>query len=376
MRVRCSNPVVAVCVPNDVYLTYSISILTSVMRITSFPLNLRSDSPSRSSKELPLDDDITSNECKSHWFTPVKDTPPHASYIGPQPFVPPPILSRPFGLPSNPRLALPGPASPDKDQPKFMLTPDTMRYLGTTVAKFTTQINEVLVANKDTDRHVALQMQEFKSQQVRCKEMFTLVENLKGPRHDKTQERMEKVQQMQKILLGRLDRLLQSLMEKASPELSEYETKWFEELKRMKEDIMGAGRYDEGSLAARTKLVCSLFFLFISTDSLIFSLNSWRESMHESCQVSKYCLRRKQDTPRSSQRATKAWDYPKLSSWENAQIWSAFLSLYGGVGNRTDFWNIQTSQNLGGGKASRPSRGQTSDTSGTPTFTAVGNVDS
>lgn len=49
--------------------------------------------------------------------------------------------------------------------------------------------------------------------------------------------------------------MLQSLMEKASPDLSEHETKWFEELKRMKEDIIGAGRYDEGSLVARTRLL-------------------------------------------------------------------------------------------------------------------------
>jgi nucleoporin NUP82 len=70
-----------------------------------------------------------------------------------------------------------------------------------------------------------------------------------------SEARWERIQAEQKVLLRRLDRMLQGLMEKASPELSEHETKWFEELKRMKEEISGSGRYDEGSLVARTRLV-------------------------------------------------------------------------------------------------------------------------
>jgi nucleoporin NUP82 len=54
--------------------------------------------------------------------------------------------------------------------------------------------------------------------------------------------------------------MLRGLMDKASPELSEYETRWFEELKRMKGEIGGAGRYDEGSLVARTRMVHCFFF--------------------------------------------------------------------------------------------------------------------
>jgi len=83
--------------------------------------------------------------------------------------------------------------------------------------------------------------------------MMNLIEKLKG--HDGAQEKMQKIRDRERLLLTRLDRLLRSLMRKASPELSEHETKWFGELRRLKEEISGAGRYDEGSMTSRTALV-------------------------------------------------------------------------------------------------------------------------
>ena len=82
-----------------------------------------------------------------------------------------------------------------------------------------------------------------------------LVADLKGRRVIDATSRVERVKYVQKTLSARSDRILQALVDKASPELSEHETKWFDELKRMKEEIAGAGRYDVGSLEARSKLV-------------------------------------------------------------------------------------------------------------------------
>ena len=82
------------------------------------------------------------------------------------------------------------------------------------------------------------------------------MEKLKGPRNATSQEKLKRVQDGQRALLSRLDRILQLLMKKASPELSDHETRWFEELKRMKDEVAGNGRYDEWSLAARTSMVC------------------------------------------------------------------------------------------------------------------------
>ena len=85
--------------------------------------------------------------------------------------------------------------------------------------------------------------------------MESILEKIQGSGRASTEDRLAKVQEEQKLLLERLDRLLQSLMEKASPELSEHEAKWFEELKRMKESVLGRGKYDEDSLVCRTQLV-------------------------------------------------------------------------------------------------------------------------
>jgi len=241
-----------VSVPNDVYLTYSIFILTSAMRITSFPLNLRSDSPRFRSKTIPADDKA---DTKNKWSTPVDGPLTYISLLGKEPYEPSPVLSRPFGLPSNPRLALPGSGSSNFKKTEFMLTADTLRYLGTTVAHFNGQICEIQLAHRAAEARATLQKHELLRLSGKCRELEELVERLKGPRRVASEEKFKKVQEEQRALLGRLDRMLQGLMEKASPELSEHETKWFEELKRMKEEITGIGRYDEGSLVARTRLV-------------------------------------------------------------------------------------------------------------------------
>ena len=52
-----------------------------------------------------------------------------------------------------------------------------------------------------------------------------------------------------------MKRLLEALIKKASPDLNEHETRWFEELKRMKAQVMGVGRYDAESLKMRTRKV-------------------------------------------------------------------------------------------------------------------------
>lgn len=249
---RCSNPVVAVAIPNDVYLTYSVFILTSVMRITVFPLNLRSESPR--SRPVALEDgvDVPPPLGKSQWLTPVEGQSTYVSLLGGEPYKPPPFLAPSSGFSPIPKLSLPPSSSDSKG---FTLTPDTLRYIATTVAQITGHIHETHLAYRAADLRASLQKQELVRLSNKCKEMETTILKLKGVTKDTTEARIKRIEDKQKSLLARLDRMLQSLMEKASPDLSEHETKWFEELKRMKEDIIGAGRYDEGSLVARTRLL-------------------------------------------------------------------------------------------------------------------------
>ncbi|KAI0952617.1 hypothetical protein AcV7_008361 [Taiwanofungus camphoratus] len=258
---RCSNPIVGVSIPNDVYLTYSIFILTSVMRMTVLPLNLRPDSPYSVTSDLPS----ISEKSPPPKSPATPDEPPaYVSLLGSESYVPPPIFSRPS---SNPRLSLP-PSSDLKSE--FMLTPDTLRFLGTAVERFESQIHEVQLARRAAEARAELQEQEFARQRAKCQEMFDMMSRSKGLRRVATKEKVIKLQHTQKMLMTRLDRVLQSLMEKASPELSDHETKWFEELRRMKEEVVGSSKYDNRSLAARTKLVCDA-----SHALAVFCLSNW-----------------------------------------------------------------------------------------------------
>lgn len=266
MLLRCSNPVIAVAVPNDVYLTYSIFILTSAWRICSFPLNLRSDSPISQPQDL-----VAIGDDSNKFLTPLEGPPAYISLLRSEPFAPASILSRFSGLPSNPHLAIGSPTS----KQEFILTPDSLRYFATMVQHLSNQTHEIILAGHISDARVDLQKKEFHLQQTACRQMMELIADLKGRRAMDVTSRVEKVKYMQKALSARSDRILQALIDKASPELSEHETKWFDELKRMKEEVTGTGRYDEGSLAARLKLVSSL--QFGRCDSLSLALQLQRE---------------------------------------------------------------------------------------------------
>lgn len=124
-----------------------------------------------------------------------------------------------------------------------------------TVAQLSEQIHNVVLAQHAAEGRAALQAQELARLCGKCRELQSLVDNLEGPRRASAEAREKMIREQQELLLGRLDRMLQTMMEKASPELSENETKWFEELRRMKEEVIGAGRYDEGSLLSRTRSV-------------------------------------------------------------------------------------------------------------------------
>ena len=214
------------------------------MRVAFFPLNLRSEPQGAPERQSTPGIDKEGSE---NWLVPTKDPPPYVSLLN-EPFSPPAALSRPLGLPSNPRLATPA-------KSEFMLTPDTLRYLGKTVEQFTAQIGDIQLANAATEARSELQQQEFARQEAKHAEMVEKIERLTGQRQTIFREKLRRVQERQSNLLARFDRILQVMLAKASPELSEHETKWFEELRRMKEEVTGSGRWDEGSLIARTKMV-------------------------------------------------------------------------------------------------------------------------
>ena len=200
-------------------------------------------------------------------LTPMDGPPAYVSLLGTEPFVPPATLTRGISLP---RL------SSGTPQREFMLTPDTLRFLGTQVTSLTAHIRAVVLAHKSVEDRVELQKTEFTRLQEKCGEMLRLVgllkervKDIQGTKEDGVVGRVERMRGTHKELMRRADRILQALMNGASPELSECEAKWFEELGRMKAEVIGAGKFDEGSLKARTALVSEDGCLArVDTDSL------------------------------------------------------------------------------------------------------------
>ncbi|KAH9045181.1 hypothetical protein EDB85DRAFT_2165813 [Lactarius pseudohatsudake] len=208
---KASNPVISVIVPNDVYLSYSLFVLTSSMRVVSFSLNMRSG-------DLLSRDEPKSTVPADRLLEPAGGPPAYISLLGTKPWQPPASMPS-TGLPATPRLATPG----TKD---FRITPDTLRFVSSTVDEIAARIHGVEAAYQQTNARVELQHEEHQRQATK---------------------------DGQQALLGRLDRVLGELMKRASPTLSDHETKWFGELGRMRQQVLGAGRYDEASLMARVQ---------------------------------------------------------------------------------------------------------------------------
>ncbi|THH33582.1 hypothetical protein EUX98_g536 [Antrodiella citrinella] len=237
---RSCNPVIGVAIPKDVYLTYSIFILTSAMRLIVFPLSLHSDPP----PIIPQESLRKSTSSVARPQAESQDPPEPPLYISlleKEPFVPDTILTRPLGA----RLALP------QSGQEFQLTPDTLRFLATRFGIFMDQSKELHLAFHTTNLRATMQHQEFRRQVAKGHEIVQLADELSSLRQAQTVEKIQRIQDTQKDLLDRMEKILRVLMKTASPELSEHETKWFEELKRMKLEVKGANRYDE-SLENRT----------------------------------------------------------------------------------------------------------------------------
>jgi nucleoporin NUP82 len=220
------------------------------MRVSTLSLNVRSDTPPQSpqlssSASLPPDQS-TAGQPSSNDKAPV-----YTSLLSQDPYKPPSVLS---GLPIAAKHSVPS----NYLSGEFRLTPDTLRFLGKTVSQVSGQIREVLAAQRGAEARVALQLQEQARLCDKCREINQRIASL---RQRGLEERLQGIRDAQNQLLARTDRILRAMMAQASPELSEHETNWFQELKRMQEQAAGLGRYDADSLNSRTRLVSNFHFV-------------------------------------------------------------------------------------------------------------------
>lgn len=242
---RSSNTVTSVVIPNDVYLTYSIFVLTTSLRLVTFALNLRTEAI----EPPPLSEQQGQLALPA---LPPSGPPAYNSLLTAQPFTIPPIFERPIGLPSMQRLSLP---QDDSAKTQLNLTPETLRYLANAAERISIGVKDAQLAWVGLKTRIEQQRQEYDRLQKTAVVIITKANELSGPKKTHLQEKMKAVQDQQKDLLARMDRVLRTLIKSASPELNEHETRWFGELERMKAQVLGVGRYDQDSLKSRVRLV-------------------------------------------------------------------------------------------------------------------------
>lgn len=240
---RASYPVIGAAIPGDVYCTYSLMVLTSAKNLSCIPLPAvaKESKPStRASSPSPDTPEPT---------PPNKGSSSYVSLLSEQYSVPG-VLSEPRQM--RHRIMLGGPRASRQNSE---WTPEVMRAFAETTKRFTDAIHDLQLAARGAVHRADLQDKESGRQTAKKEELEKRLSYLEHDRQEQTKARMERAVEGQKELIERIDKILGAMMRNASPELSEHERKWFTEVKRMKEEVMGRGRYDEQSLVSRTSLV-------------------------------------------------------------------------------------------------------------------------
>ncbi|KAL7409546.1 hypothetical protein BDY24DRAFT_366825 [Mrakia frigida] len=247
-----SAPIHSVAIISDVYLSYSLLALTSSLQQVGLELSLRVDSPpspSLSPAKLPSSLPPTPSASSS-------STSHYISLLGVEPFTIPPILADRSGLPTKPRVVLPQ----SNGKPLESISPENLRFLGKTVQSFRSDIRDTLSAGSTVQARLDLQLKELERQLSKLASVSDMVSDLRDGEvggKEGLRNRVERVMETQSALIGRVDKVLQKLMDNHQPILSDYEQKWFGELGRMKEEVgLQVERAVEGGgLKARTALL-------------------------------------------------------------------------------------------------------------------------
>lgn len=168
------------------------------------------------------------------------------------PFEVPPLLADRSGLPTNPRSVL----SDADRKPLTSITPDHLRLLGKTVTSLLTDVRAARSASSVVQSRLDLQLKELARQLDKVAEVSDSVAELKGV--EGLEARVGRVAEGQAKLVARVDRLLQRLMDRSQPVLSETERKWFDELERMRSDVGADEAAGLRSRAAQVRPAASL----------------------------------------------------------------------------------------------------------------------
>ncbi|KAL1924463.1 uncharacterized protein VTP21DRAFT_4117 [Calcarisporiella thermophila] len=230
-----STPMIGFCIINDIYLGYSLLLLTSAYQFVGIKLSIRSsekasDPPSlvtaieeqlvQAVQSEPETEDLDHSEI-----------PNDAHYISLLPL--PPFKASLGGLaaPRQPRLVVPAPLKRE-----LVVNEESLRFLAQTVERYRSEIHDIIVGGTAVSRRVELQVKEFKRQLGKILEGQRRIQSVRR-RNEAIRERVRKVVELQSMLTKRADGVLQRLIEKHEPGISEHEEQWFKELHEAREKI-------------------------------------------------------------------------------------------------------------------------------------------
>jgi nucleoporin NUP82 len=247
---------------NDIYLGYSILIMTSSLQLVTIELSLRVDS---TLFNLTTSSSSSFSTLNSKPKGIDSDPPAYLSLLD-LPFEIPPLLnSHRSKLSTLPRIAAvvavahnPPPPHFNSQQVLTLITPESLRFLGKTVESFRFEIRDLVESADKVQGRLELQMKELRRQLMKLRELRLKTNELslssssnhntslgkgKGGKEEEEEEslvdRLNRVTENQRKLLERTDRQLQRLSNSHQPLLSTYEIKWFEELNRLKLQVIG-----------------------------------------------------------------------------------------------------------------------------------------
>ncbi|ORX91102.1 hypothetical protein K493DRAFT_287243 [Basidiobolus meristosporus CBS 931.73] len=228
-------PIVGLAVVSDVYLTYSLLIMTSSFQFVGMELALRVQIPTASShlKE--------SEESSETSYIPLLPLPT---------YTPPEALGNFQGLTRQPRIVLP----PNHKGKQLKMDEESLRFLGQMVERLRDDAHVVVNAHNSICQRINLQIKEFHRQLTKLSEVSKIVHGDLREKETEVGQKVDKLRENQKKLTLRMDSLLQTLIDQHEPTLSEYETKYFKELKTIEHKLRGPSGYQSRMHKITTQL--------------------------------------------------------------------------------------------------------------------------
>ena len=198
-----------IVIMHDVYLSYSLYVLTVDAQLAAVELNLR----------------CAPGDTSAATQAPQRDAPAYASLLDGR-WAPPAALA-PRARETLPRSAL-------------EMTPEALRAFGQAAASVRERMTDVIRAAHSTEAHMAQQLREGQRQVAQLRAAAARIDKLRNS--EPVAVRVQRVEEAQRVTLQRLDALLQHLMDEHQPQLSVYERRWFDELGRMSAEFQGGAR--------------------------------------------------------------------------------------------------------------------------------------